>query len=193
LKRGYDRAVEEPPVLRVYREREPWLVVRPPAEMAPRSWILGVVAVQAGVEGGVVRARLRAHATGEEEAAVMELGGSAVLHVALARSEEALVLPTVAVPALEGAAARIAIYLDGEPLAESVLRTPIEGARAFAHAFCRWLRDGTYEPGFDLTEFLVRSPGAKFDRSLSRPLAPGKVVSWGVAAAAVVGSQEGDG
>jgi hypothetical protein len=52
-------------------------------------------------------------------------------------------------------------------------------ARAFAHVYCRWLRDGRNEPGCDLTPFLSPPPGAKFERAAARAIAPGELVTIG--------------
>lgn len=157
--------------------------VAAPDDFGARAWLLGVAAVQAFCEGERVFARLRANLTGAAPS-VWPLGERAVVHAVLAEDDRAPPLPAIAPPALDGELAQLAVFLDGEAIARAPLAAPLDGARAFAHVFCRWLRDGEREPGFDLTRFAPPAAGEKFERLVARPLAPGSVVSlaWALAA-----------
>ncbi|HEY7955735.1 MAG TPA: hypothetical protein VII38_10605, partial [Polyangia bacterium] len=136
-------------------------------------------------ENNQVRARLRAGATGS--AVKVRTLGPSLVQVALVRpGDPAPTLPRFAPPALDGgAAARLALALDETPIDEIALWPAGLAAapppRAFGHVFCRWLRSGAIEPGFDLTDFLSLPPGAKYERRVSRPLASGEVVSYALA------------
>jgi hypothetical protein len=172
----YPRAVE----LFTFVDGELWARTAPPRVIAPRAWILGVVAVQISVEDGRPVAQVRAHVTGAARAEVRRLGARALVQVALADAPPAP-LPFVA-PQHKGPVARLTVALDGALLGEAQLLPSQLGAepapRAFGHVFCRWLRDGGFEPGFDLTAFLSLPGGQKFERLLSRPLALGQWVSY---------------
>ena len=93
--------------------------------------------------------------------------------------ESALAPPSLPPLELAGAKARVQLYLDEEEIDSASLppHSP-EGARAFGHVFCRWLRSGAVEPGFDLTEFLVLPPGKMYERKVNRVLEPGQTVSY---------------
>jgi hypothetical protein len=97
------------------------------------------------------------------------------------RGESPLVPPPLPLPELAGAAARLQAYLDEEPLASVELppKSP-ETTRAFGHVFCRWLRAGGFEAGFDLTDFLLLPPGKMYQRKMNRPLAPGQTVTYAI-------------
>jgi len=156
------------------------LRVDPPAAIAPRAWVLGVIAVQATVEEGRAVARLRAGRTGSEPR-VIALPERALVQVALV-GEHA---PAPIAPPADEADAAIALFLDGEPLAAARLAPAARAAspptRAFGHVYCRWLRDGGCEPGFDLTDFLSLPEGEKYPRLVARPLAAGQLVSYRLA------------
>ena len=161
-----------------------------PAQIAPRDWILGVLAVQFDVEKGKVVARLRGNVTGAEEPAVVELVPPAVVHVTLVEGATPA-LPPIGSPTSHEAFARLRVFLDGNLIGDSELKeAPPAGAplaRGFGHVFCRWLRDGGAETGFDLTDFKSRPEGQKFERILTRGLAVGQVVSYALAAAPISG------
>ena len=156
-----------------------------PAQIAPRDWILGVLAVQFDVEKGKVQARLRGNVTGAEEPAVVELVPPAVVHITLVTGDTPPTLPPIGSPTSHEAFARLRVFLDGNLIGDSELAAaPAAGqpaARGFGHVFCRWLRSGAIEPGFDLTDFLSLPPGAKYERRVSRPLAAFEVVSYALA------------
>lgn len=160
-----------------------WSRIAAPVEIAPRAWVLGVVAVQVGVEEGRIVAQARANLTGGE-AEVRALSGSTVVHVTLADGDsgDAPPPPAIAPGARGGAAARLDLYLDGAPLGTARLTVEqlaaLPPARAFGHAFCRWLRDGGSEPGCDLTDFLSLAPGQMYGRSVTRAIAVGQTVSF---------------
>jgi len=161
-----------------------------PAQIAPRDWILGVLAVQFDVDKGKVLARLRGNVTGAEEPAVVELVPPAVVHITLVGTETPT-LPPIGSPTSHEAFARLRVFLDGNLVGDSELKdAPAAGApvaRGFGHVFCRWLRDGGAETGFDLTDFKSRPEGQKFERILTRGLAVGQVVSYALAAAPISG------
>jgi len=46
--------------------------------------------------------------------------------------------------------------------------------------FCRWLRSGGFEAGFDLTDFLLLAPGKMYQRKVHRPLQPGLTASYAI-------------
>jgi hypothetical protein len=163
-----------------------------PREIAPRDWILGVIAVQLDIEGGRVSARLKAHTTGASEPTLVELVPPAVVHVVLfPEGAPVPALPPIGSPTSHEACARLRAFLDGNLVGDSELATAPAAsgppARAFGHVFCRWMRDGGAEPGFDLTDFRARPEGEKYERLLARTLAPGQVVTYGLAAAALGG------
>lgn len=151
--------------------------VEPPSTIAPRAWALGVAAVQVWVEEGRVLARLRRNVTGSV-AVVVPLPQRALVDVGLAvvPPPRAFVLPD------DDAAARLALFVDGEPVADAVLprdRLRDDPApRAYGHVFCRWLRDGGHELGCDLTGFESRAEGEKVERLVVRALSPGQSVSY---------------
>jgi len=160
-----------------------WTRVRATA-LGARAWLLGVVAVQLAVEEGAVRAQVRASVTGAA-AEVRPLGVSAVVQVALVEEGGRPEWPAVASVALDGDEAAIACVVEGEtPGRVGMSREQLDdrpARRAFAHVYCRWVRDGGIEPGFDLTEFLSKAPGEMYERALHRTLAPGQVISYAVA------------
>jgi hypothetical protein len=159
-----------------------WLRVRPPTTMAPRAWLLGVVAVQLDAHGGRLTRRLRAHLTGQTEPRVMELGESALAHVTLLGPHAPVIPPPPVTPPEPRGAIDLSLFVDGQHLyTVSLARqrlTADASLRAFAHTWCRFLKNGDLEPGFDLTDFLPPSPGKQFARVVSRPLAPGQTVTW---------------
>jgi len=159
-----------------------WLRTRAPTEIAPRAWILGVVAVQLSVDAGRVTAQLRANVTGEAPS-LRPLPSPAVVQISLCAADAAApILPRLTVPALDGAEARLSAFLDDQLVDEialsPALATAQPPARAFGHVFCRWLRTGEVEPGFDLTDFLSQPPGQKYQRRVVRRLELGESVSY---------------
>ena len=192
----------KPPSLKAFVDGEAVCQLDPPAVIEPRHWVLGVIAVQLTVAAGRVRSVLRGHVTGWPEPIVVPLSGSAVVHVTLgdtlgARDDQTppfpqsllsssvpSLLPSIAPRPLLSAEARLALFLDGAPLAESQLDPATLGfsppPRAFGHVFCRWIRDGGFEPGCDLTAFQSTPPGVKFQRLINRPLNVGEIVSYAV-------------
>jgi hypothetical protein len=161
-----------------------WLNLSPP-DLGPRAWMLGVVALQVSIEDNAVVARARAHVTGGEMPQVKSLESGAVLHVSLLETNA----PPPALPALppmEGARGgrepSVELFLDGEFVDRAVLttgaRAAVPPARGFGHVFCRWLRNGGFEPGFDLTDFVSQPLGQKFERRVNRPLELGQTVSY---------------
>ncbi|HEY7955619.1 MAG TPA: hypothetical protein VII38_10010, partial [Polyangia bacterium] len=134
-----------PPELRIFVDGVAWTELAAPSEIAPRDWILGVVAVQLTVENDQVRARLRAGATGS--AVKVRTLGPSLVQVALVRhGDPSPTLPRFAAPALGAAAARLALALDETSIDEIALLpaalTAAPPPRAFGHVFCRWLRSG---------------------------------------------------
>ena len=79
-----------------------------PAQIAPRDWILGVLAVQFDVEKGKVVARLRGNVTGAEEPAVVELVPPAVVHITLVEGATPA-LPPIGSPTSHEAVEQLAI------------------------------------------------------------------------------------
>jgi hypothetical protein len=153
-----------------YIDGREWKRLTAPDTIAPRAWILGVVAVQLTVENGVLSGQVRASVTGSA-AETAPLGAETIVHLGI---DVGGPLPEVALPAERG----MALYLDGAPV-DRVAATGSE-ARAFGHVFCRWLRAGGSERGFDLTDFLSLPPGVKYERRVSRPLEPGQLVSYAI-------------
>jgi hypothetical protein len=131
-----------------------------PTDLGARDWLLGVMAVQLDGAG----ARLRAHLTGRVEPIVVPLAPG-VVHIAFG---DGGALPDV------GAAEGFSVHRDGQALAT----TPHGPGRAFGHVFCRYLRSGVEDAGFDLTPFLELPEGVKYRRIVSEPLRPGEVVSY---------------
>ncbi len=184
------------PALHVRVGAEEWLRLEAPP-FGARAWLLGVVAVQLAVERGRVTAQARAHATGGAEPIVRELASPAELHVTLVPAGTAPP-PAPALPPQNFSppnpphssqnfsrpefAATLSLFLDSKFVDEAALAPAALAAdppaRGFGHVFCRWLRSGAIEPGFDLTDFLSQPPGRKFERRLVRPLAPGQIVSY---------------
>jgi hypothetical protein len=181
------------PILEAWLDGARVARLQAPAQIAPRDWILGVLAVQFDVAKGKVQARLRGNVTGAEEPAVVELAPPAVVHITLRPPDAAGApeLPPIGSPTSHEAFARLRVFLDGTLIGDSELgAAPAEGqppARGFGHVFCRWLRAGDAETGFDLTDFKSRPEGAKFERLVTRGLAVGQVVSYALAAAPVSG------
>jgi hypothetical protein len=159
-----------PPALHTLLDGNPLPIVACPEPLAPRAWALGVVAVQLTVAGGRLSGQLRLSVTGSAAHAVA-LAPIARVHVALGAPPSPFVLEPPAQPG-------VALFLDGAPLDAIALPSPAVDARAFAHVYCRWLRTGEREPGFDLTDFLSLPPGVKYDRRLHRPLAEGSTVGY---------------
>jgi hypothetical protein len=159
-----------------------WTRVTVP-ELGARAWILGVVAVQVAAR----RAQVRAHVTGAKDALVVPLSSGDPVHVTLApdlRSAAAaspLAPPPslTALPPLAAAAAALAVFVDGAFVDEArTADSDAADARGFGHVFCRWLRGGAIEPGFDLTDLVAQPAGRKYERRVQRPLAVGATVSY---------------
>jgi hypothetical protein len=157
-----------------------WATVRAPCPIAPRAWALGVVAVQVAAAGGQLSAQVRAHVTGGRLAELRALTPPTVVQVQLVDGA-APPRPAIAPPPLDGAQARLALWADDQPIDEVALHAPAGAPRAFGHVFCRWLRAGGVEPGFDLTEFADLPPGRKYERRVVRPLGAGHTVSYALA------------
>ena len=143
--------------------------IAPPVDFGSRDWILGVVAVQASIEDGRVVARARANVTGRREPEIEPLASGSVVHLFLGERPSVVPLTSaIEVPRLDGAAARIGLFVDGELIAQAALSRLPEAAepvpRAFGHVFCRWRRDGGREAGYDLTDFLSLPGGVKYER-----------------------------
>ena len=124
---------------------------------------------------------------------MIELVPPAVVHITLCAPDAASppALPPIGSPTSHEAFARLRVFLDGNLIGDSELAAaPAAGdppARGFGHVFCRWLRAGDAETGFDLTDFKSRPEGAKFERLVTRGLAVGQVVSYALAAAPISG------
>jgi hypothetical protein len=173
------QSIGVPPKLVVWIGGDEWTRVHQP-ELGARAWALGVVAVQISVEEGRVVGQVRAHATQAPAAELRPLTSPSLVQVQLvAEGETPLAPPPIAVQELAGAAARLLVFLD-EELVDSVALPPAsrDGTRAFGHVFCRWLRSGGFEPGFDLTDFLMLPPGKMYERRVNRALAPGQTISY---------------
>lgn len=147
-----------------------------PEDFGSRAWTLSVVALQASADRNGVRAQLRAHQTGLPRAETWPLESGSRLDVALTNQQvRCPPLP----PFQPAARAAIALYEEAAPAASVTLdELPAHPLRAFGHVFCRFLREGGYEAGFDLTEFLAPPRGHKYERTVSRPLVPGRTVSF---------------
>jgi hypothetical protein len=139
-----------------------------------------VAAVQLSVEAGRVVAQARCNRTGEE-AETIALSAPSLVQIALG---DAPALPRIVPPALGDAGARVQTFLDGEMAGESILPRDALAAdpplRGFGHVWCRWLREGGVEPGFDLTEFAASGEGGKFERIVTRSLVAGAVIGYAV-------------
>jgi hypothetical protein len=167
------------PALVTFIDGEEWTRVEAPP-LGARAWNLGVVAVQITVESGRPVGQVRAHATLAPAPEVRPIVAPTLIQVQLVPDGETpLVPPALGLPELAGAAARLQLSCDEEAVA-SVELPPrsAEGTRAFAHVFCRWLRSGAFEAGFDLTDFLLLPPGKMYERKINRALQPGETVSF---------------
>ena len=155
-----------------------------PDDFGARAWLLGVVAVQVSVEDGKVVGRVRGNLTGADAAWVEVLPARAVAQVAVVPAgAHAPPLPAIEPRDPEPAAARLTLYLDGEPLVGAVLAADALAddppRRAFGHVFSRFLPGGAVdEPGFDLTDFLSLPEGVKYERIHTGKIVPGQVVSY---------------
>jgi hypothetical protein len=168
------------PQLSVSIHHTHWLNLSPP-DLGPRAWMLGVVALQVSIEDNNVIARARAHVTGGEMPQVKSLESGAVLHVSLLETNAPpMTLPGL--PPIERTSAGVELFLDGKFVDRAVLAAgagaAVPPARGFGHVFCRWLRSGGFEPGFDLTDFVSQPLGQKFERKVNRPLELGQTVSY---------------
>jgi hypothetical protein len=178
------RAPDDHPDLIAFIDGEPRLRLAAPEQFAARAWILGVVAVQATVADGRVRARLRAHTTGAAAPTLLPLGDRACVHVALVApgAPPPPALPGAAPPPDAAGGAVLALSVDGEPVAAASLGAAAlhdsPPPRAFGHVFCRWLRDGGAEPGCDLTRFAPPIAGAAWPRLAVRTLRMGQIVEY---------------
>jgi hypothetical protein len=159
------------PSLVVFRDGREIARVDCPEDLGARDWILGVVALQVDDEG----ARVRAHRTGLAAPTIVPLADDALVQVSFGEAA----LPRLAPAAAPG----LTVYRDGEPLAS----TPFAAGRAFGHVFCRYLRSGEEEAGFDLTPFLDLPEGVKYQRLLSEPLRSGECVSYALVSPALRG------
>ena len=160
------------------------IAVGVPVSFGTRDWILGVAAVQAWSEGGRVRAQLRAHRTGDEDAVIVELADRDVVAMALVGPDDdatALLAAARAAPATPPSRAGIALAIAGVPAGEvTVDATTPDTARAFGHVFARWTRRGAVDAGIDLTPFVLPERGVKHTRTVSRALAAGAHASYAV-------------
>ena len=162
------------PLLLVRLAGREWLRLAPPA-FGARAWLLGVVAVQLVIDD-VPYARVRAHATGGGAARTIDLPANEPVHITLLG-------PAARPPRLPRLTwrpeASLAVYLNGEFIDAAPVPPPADRPlRGFGHVFCRWLRSGGIEPGFDLTDVIAPPPGRMYERRLSRPLAVGQTVSY---------------
>jgi hypothetical protein len=180
-----------PPSLLAWLDGQVWLRLDPPRQIAPRAWALGVVAMQIQALGTGVTARARAHTTGGSEPVVRPLTADTVLHVAFVDADDSPPAPPAPLAPeilLPDHAASLTVLVDGTLLEQTWLARAAQAAmpapRAFGHAFCRWLRDGSTECGFDLTDFLSRPPGAMFERRVVATVQPGQEVTFVLRAAA---------
>lgn len=159
-----------------------WTRIAAPESLGARAWVLGVVAVQLTVENQRITAQVRASLTGTP-AQTHPLRSGSIVQIALGEPTR---WPPIE-PLHTSEAALIRCHHNGLMLAESTLRraalTQTPEPRAFGHAYCRWLRDGASEPGFDLTDFLSRAPGEMYERKLHEKLAPGDVVAYAISGA----------
>jgi hypothetical protein len=171
------------PTLVTFLDGAEWTRVAAPSDFGTRAWLLGVVAVQAAVEHGHVVARVRANLTGAEAPVIAPLADGALVHVALVGDGDA-VPERPAITTLDRGAsiASLSLFLDGKWVATSSLdAAAIDHApapRAFGHVYCRFVRDGEDEPGYDLTELVSVAEGTKYPRAASGVLGPGQVVSY---------------
>jgi hypothetical protein len=168
------------PALQAAVDGTPALSVECP-ELGTRGWILGVLALQAQVDGdGQVRAILRGHATSALGPQIVPLGARATVVVALAAHP--IAPPPPPLPPLGDDVARIDAICEGVVVATARLfRDQIASRpapRAFGHVYCRWLRSGDFEAGWDLTDFASQPHGQKYQRLAERPLARGQVVTY---------------
>jgi hypothetical protein len=142
-----------------------------------------VAAVQLSVEAGRVVAQARCNRTGDE-AETIALSSPALVQIALV-DRDVPPLPPIEPPALGDAGARVQVFSDGESAGEAILsRAALSDdppRRGFGHVWCRWLREGGVEPGFDLTAFAASGEGGKFERIVTRPLVAGAVIGYAVA------------
>ena len=170
-----------PPALVTFIDGDEWARLEQPP-LGSRAWMLGVVAVQLGVEDGRAVGQLRAHATQAPAPEVRPIVAPTLLQVQLVtEGESPLAPPTLPPPELAGAAARLQLYLDEEAIASVELPPKsAESTRAFGHVFCRWLRAGGFEAGFDLTDFLLLPPGKMYERKVNRALAAGQTVTYAI-------------
>lgn len=155
------------------------LTSRPP--IAPRAWQLGVLAVRLTVEHRRLRAELRAHQSGASAPTYLPLAPGTPVHVALLEDgAPAPSLPALAPGPLGPACARLELFVAGACIAAAALAPALsaQASRAFGHVFCRWLRDGGYQAGCDLTDFLSRPEGAMYERLIVHPVEAGQVVSY---------------
>jgi hypothetical protein len=157
-----------------------WTSLRAPQPIAPRAWALGVVAVQVAVADGRLHARVRAHVTGGQAPLVHALAPPTVVQVQLVDGA-APPLPAIAPVPLDGAVARLALFADEVPIDTVALPALGGGPRAFGHVFCRWLRSGDVEPGFDLTDFADLPLGHKHERRVVRTIGAGHTISYALA------------
>jgi hypothetical protein len=159
-----------------------WLRLGAPHDMSPRAWLLAVVAAQLEVVDGRVHCRVRAHLTGHAQADVLELAQPTVVHVSLI--DDHVPLPELpSIPAgSESSLTGLSLFLDGVHLATTEIDPaeldPSKRLRAFAHTWCRHLKSGAIEPGYDLTRFTEVIPGRMYPRSMSENLTLGQTVSW---------------
>ncbi len=169
-------------ILRLFLDGKAVCEMAAPADFGAREWILAVAAVQVSVEDGAPTAILRAHATGWGAAQIWSIGQGARADLVLSPDHARFTLPSLPPEAALDCAARLTLFLDGKFLKSSELPAADLALdprpRAFGHVFCRFLRNGEFEPGFDLTDFLSRPHGAKFERTIARPLTVGEVVTY---------------
>jgi hypothetical protein len=178
------------PYLHVRVGADEWTRVAAPEQLGERDWLLGVVAVQMAVESGKVTAQVRAHLTGQDEPQVHGLAHGSVMHVTLVEGGGIAPLPpqVTAPELLHGAVAALALFVDGT-LRETAYLAPAgltldPPPRAFGHVFCRYVRDGSFEPGYDVTHFLSLPQGEKYERAVQERLEAGRTISYAIAISA---------
>ena len=72
----------------------------------------------------------------------------------------------------------LTVFLDDQWIDTAPLSPLVDGARAFAHALCKFHRSGAIAPGFDLTDLVALPPGQKYPRRVTRAFAVGQTVSF---------------
>jgi hypothetical protein len=152
-----------------------------PDSFSERDWMLGVVAIQVEASNNHCRAQVRAHRTGFENAFESVLQSPSVIHIRLdSPAQTSFLLPVVRTVVPQPHMAELHVLLDGQSLHVSRLEADAleTTVRAFGHTYCRYRRDGGWEAGFDLTDFVAPTLGEKVERTVRRELSIGQTVSY---------------